>query len=58
MDETFVVENPGKVVASLTGDQDHVMRCRFDLLEPGRGMDGGGLGECQTSNGGVISVSF
>lgn len=34
------------------------MLCRFNLLDGGAGMGGGGAGECQTSKGAKISARF
>jgi hypothetical protein len=34
------------------------MRCTFQLDEPDEGMDGGGSGECQVSNGDRITAVF
>ncbi len=54
----FVTRYTGSVVASLYGDRTHSMRCRFTLNEPQQGLVGGGVGECQTSDGGVIDANF
>jgi hypothetical protein len=55
---TFVKNYSGKVVATLFGDQGDVMRCRFRLSDPERGMPGGGVGQCQVSNGSHIDARF
>lgn len=39
----------GKVVAHLEGSDGSLMRCRFLLRRPMRGIRGGGTGECQIS---------
>jgi hypothetical protein len=55
---TFVKNYSGKVVATLFGDRDDTMRCRFRLSSPESGMRGGGVGECQLSNGAKIDATF
>ena len=55
---TFVRNYSGKVVATLFGDKDNTMRCRFQLTNPEAGLSSGGVGECQISNGGKIDVEF
>ncbi len=55
---TFVTNYSRKVVATLFGDQGDVMRCRFRLNDPERGMPGGGAGQCQVSNGSHIDARF
>ena len=52
--EGFVTTYSGKVVAVLRSEQGERMRCRFDLAEPDRGPAGGGMGECQLSDGAKI----
>ena len=54
----FVRNYSGKVVATLFGDRGDVMRCSFNLSVPEQGMRGGGVGECQVSNGGQLSANF
>jgi hypothetical protein len=54
----FVREYSGRVVATLFGSAGHTMRCRFTLSEPLDGVAGGGVGECQTSDGGVLDFTF
>lgn len=56
--KTFVTNDSRKVVATLFGDQGDVMRCRFRLSDPERGMPGGGVGQCQVSNGSHIEARF
>ncbi len=55
---TFVQQYSGRVVATLFGDQGHVMRCRLNLSNPAGGITGGGIGECEVSNGERIDVQF
>lgn len=55
---SFVRNYDGKVIATLFGDQRHTMRCRFTLANPEDGMTGGGVGECQISNGETIHATF
>lgn len=56
--EGFVTHYTGKVVARLTGDRGHEMRCHFTLDDRYGGMKGGGAGECQVSNGERITAHF
>jgi len=53
----FITHYSGKVVATLDAGDDH-MRCRFHLVEPARGMSGGGEGECQLSAGRAVHARF
>jgi hypothetical protein len=55
---TFVRNYSGKVVATLFGDRGDTMRCRFKLSVPEEGMRGGGVGDCQVSNGGQLTAQF
>jgi hypothetical protein len=55
---TSVKQYSGKVVATLFGDKGDVMHCRFRLHDPERGMPGGGVGQCQVSNGSHIDAHF
>jgi hypothetical protein len=55
---TFVRNYTGVVIATLLGDKDSRMRCRFRLAEPEQGMSSGGVGECEVSGGGKISAEF
>lgn len=55
---TFVRNYSGKVVATLFGNRGNTMRCRFNLSVPEEGMRGGGVGECQVSNGGQLTAQF
>lgn len=54
----FVRTHENKAVATLRGDRGTHMLCRFNLLDGGAGMGGGGTGECQTSKGAKITASF
>lgn len=54
----FTTHYSGKVVATLESTGGQHMRCRFHLVEPIRGMSGGGAGDCQLSNGKVVQASF
>lgn len=47
----FITHYSGKVVATLESPGNQRMRCRFHLVEPARGMSGGGQGQCQLSDG-------
>jgi hypothetical protein len=51
----FLRHYDGKIVAALEGEQQ-TMRCRFDLIDPEKGVRGGAAGSCQLSGGGTISV--
>jgi hypothetical protein len=55
---TFVKKYSGKVVATLFGDKGDSMHCRFRLNDPKLGMPGGGVGQCQVSNGSHIDARF
>ncbi|MBW2282719.1 MAG: hypothetical protein JRG82_18440 [Deltaproteobacteria bacterium] len=54
----FVRQYSGKVLATLFGDREHSMRCRFTLSDPQAGLVGGGVGACQVSDGGRLDVEF
>jgi hypothetical protein len=54
----FVTRYSGKVVATLESPNKNYMRCRFHLVEPVRGMLGGGEGECQLSGGRTVKANF
>ena len=55
---TFVQNYNGKVVATLFGDRGDTMRCRFQLTDREEGIGGGGVGQCQTSNGDTLDAQF
>ena len=48
----------GKVVATLTGQGDQRMRCRFHLVASASGMSGGGDGQCQLADGRAVQAGF
>jgi len=54
----FVTAYTGKVVATLFGNHGHSMRCRFTLNDAAEGLVGGGVGECQTSDGSQLDAQF
>jgi hypothetical protein len=54
----FVHHYTGKVLATLFGNDGRSMRCQLTLNDPRRGMVGGGIGECQVSDGSAIDVQF
>jgi len=56
--QAFVRNYSGKVVATLFGNRGNTMRCRFTLADPSAGMSGGGVGECQVSNGVKIDAQI
>jgi hypothetical protein len=49
-DYEFVRAYSGRVVANLRAQDGEFMRCRFSLINPQRGMAGGGEGRCQLSD--------
>lgn len=54
----FVTRYSGKVLANLQTDAGQHMRCRFHLAHPSQGMSGGGDGECQLQDRGVVHARF
>jgi len=54
----FITHYSGKVVATLTGLGGQRMRCRFHMVRPASGMSGGGEGQCQLADGGVVQAIF
>jgi hypothetical protein len=54
----FITHYTGKVVATLSSSTDQRMRCRFHLVQPSRGMSGGGEGQCQLTGGRVVRAIF
>ncbi|AEG02678.1 hypothetical protein [Methylomonas methanica] len=54
----FVTRYTGKVVANLASSSGERMRCRFHLVQPYKGMEGGGNGECELSNHDKLSAYF
>lgn len=55
---SFITLYSGKVVANLRSPGGDSMRCRFHMIHPESGMQGGGAGECQLASGGTIQASF
>jgi len=51
----FVRRYSGRLVAALEGEQQ-TMRCRFDLVDPEKGVRAGASGSCQLSGGETIVV--
>ncbi len=54
----FVTHYSGKVVANLSAPDGNRMRCRLHLMQPVRGMAGGGQGECQVTGGSTVEARF
>jgi len=55
----FVKTYSGRVLANLHSEDGEHMRCRFTLVNPSRGMAGGGEGHCQLSESGKeINAEF
>ena len=54
----FITRYTGKVVANLATADGHKMRCRLHMIDPPRGMSGGGEGECQIAGAGTIHAKF
>lgn len=54
----FTTSYSGKVVANLRDPGGALMRCRFQLAQPDRGMSGGGTGECQLTGGRTVQANF
>lgn len=48
----------GKVVAGLSSEDGHAIRCKFRVAEPQVGLISGGTGICQISLGGHIQLHF
>jgi len=48
---TFVRYYSGRVLAELEGPSGEHMRCHFQLAEPERGPQSGGIGDCEISSG-------
>ncbi len=44
--------------AQLISNRGNTMECQFQLSRPDSGIDGGGIGHCQTSNGQNIVMTF
>lgn len=54
----FITHYSGRVVANLSDPNGSRMRCNFRLIDPDRGMAGGGQGKCQLSDGHTIDAEF
>jgi len=54
----FITHYSGRVVANLKDPSGDGMRCNFRLIDPSRGMSGGGQGKCQLSDGHTIDATF
>ena len=54
----FITHYSGRVVANLTDPSGAHMRCNFQLIQPARGMAGGGEGKCQLGDGHTIDATF
>ena len=54
----FVTHYSGKVVANLRAPDGSRIRCRLHLVQPARGMAGGGEGRCQILGDGTIQARF
>lgn len=54
----FITHYSGRVVANLSDPNGDRMRCNFRLIDPDRGMAGGGTGKCQLSTGQTIDADF
>lgn len=48
----------GRIVSSLQGNRGGSARCHFTLSNTSAGLPGGGSGECQVSDGGLLDASF
>jgi hypothetical protein len=58
-ERAFIKEYSGRVLANLRSMDGGHMRCRFTLINPTRGMAGGGEGRCQLSETGTeINAEF
>lgn len=44
--------------ALLIGNRGNTMKCQFELSSPESGIDEGGIGSCQVSNGETVDISF
>ena len=54
----FVTHYSGKVVANLRAADGSRIGCRLHLVQPARGMAGGGEGQCQILGDGTIQARF
>lgn len=44
--------------AVLIGDKGNTMQCQFQFSDPDSGVDGGGVGSCETSNNQKVHATF
>ena len=62
LDDAWILKDSNRVSsetrAQLLGNRGNTMECKFQLSDPSSGIDGGGIGNCQTSNGQKIAVAF
>jgi len=54
----FITHYSGRVVANLSDPGGDHMRCDFRLVQPAKGMSGGGQGKCQLGDGHTIDATF
>ena len=54
----FITHYTGRVVANLSDPSGSRMRCNFRLIQPSRGLSGGGQGKCQLGSGEAIHAQF
>lgn len=54
----FERQYSGRVLANLDGPEGTSMSCRFQLVRPRSGLQGGGHGSCELSGGDVVHVEF
>ncbi len=61
-DYDWVIKDSNRVSsetrAQLIGNRGNTMECQFQLSDPGSGIDGGGIGNCLTSNDQKVVVAF
>lgn len=61
-DDSFILKDSNTVSsqadAVLLGNRGNSMTCKFQLSDPSFGIDGGGIGNCQTSTNTPISFAF
>ena len=55
---TFERNFTGQVIAGLSSQEGHAIRCKFRVAEPQVGFVSGGTGACQVSIGGHILLHF
>jgi hypothetical protein len=61
-DDNFILSDSTTVSsqaeAILIGNKGSTMKCKFELTDPESGIGGGGIGNCRTSKGKTISMTF